>query len=135
MTEIHDRTGHWPALLGVDYAGRGGIDPDAPNEAAIEYWQQGGLVTVSTHLYNPARTNASGGLRDKGVDLNTLLDPSSDTHVRWMHELDQVAAGLQQLKDGRRGGAVAAVSRDERGLVLVGWQGPGNLHQTVAADV
>ena len=99
MDEIHDHTGHWPALLGVDYAGRDGINPGAPNQAAIEYWQQGGLVTVSTHLYNPARTNASGGLRDKGVDLNTLLDTRSETHARWLHELDQVAAGLQQLKD------------------------------------
>lgn len=25
VTEIHDQTGHWPALLGVDYAGQGGV--------------------------------------------------------------------------------------------------------------
>ena len=52
MDEIHDHTGHWPALLGVDYASRGGVNPGAPNQAAIEYWKQGGLVTISTHLYN-----------------------------------------------------------------------------------
>ncbi len=99
MDEIHDRTGHWPAILGVDYASRGGITHDAPNRAAIEYWQQGGLVTISAHLYNPARTNADGGgLRDKGVELDTLLDPRSGTHGRWMRELDQLAEGLQQLK-------------------------------------
>jgi mannan endo-1,4-beta-mannosidase len=99
VTEIHDQTGHWPAILGVDYAGRGGITHGAPNQAAIEYWKQGGLVTISTHLYNPARTNANGGLRDKGVELDTLLDTRSETQVRWLHELDQVAGGLQQLKD------------------------------------
>jgi mannan endo-1,4-beta-mannosidase len=99
VNEIHDQTGHWPALLGVDYASRGGVNPDAPNQAAIEHWKRGGLVTISTHLYNPARTNANGGLRDKDVDLGALLDVHSDTHVRWMHELDQVAGGLQQLKD------------------------------------
>ena len=103
MDEIHNQTGHWPAILGVDYAdfATNGLrlTHDAPNRAVIGYWKQGGLVTISAHLYNPARTNASGGLRDKDVDLNTLLDPSSDTHVRWLQELDQLAGGLQQLKD------------------------------------
>jgi mannan endo-1,4-beta-mannosidase len=101
MNEIHKKTGHWPALLGVDYAefSRGGLNPQAPNKAAIEYWKQGGLVSVSAHLYNPARTNATGGLRDRGVDLETLLATNTETHVRWMHELDQMAEGLQQLKD------------------------------------
>src|ERR1700690_4422401 len=51
LTEIHDQTGQWPAILGVDYAGRGGVSPEAPNRAAMEYWEDGGLVTVSTHLY------------------------------------------------------------------------------------
>jgi mannan endo-1,4-beta-mannosidase len=98
MERIHERTGHWPAMLGVDYAGQGGINCAAPNQAAINYWNQGGLVTISAHLYNPGRTNESGGLRDKGVDLNTLLDAHSDTHMRWMRELDRLAEGLQGLK-------------------------------------
>jgi len=50
-------------------------------------------------LVQPRRTNASGGLGDKDVDINALLDPSSETHVRWLQELDQIADGLQQLKD------------------------------------
>jgi mannan endo-1,4-beta-mannosidase len=101
LTEIHDQSGHWPAFLGVDYAGRGGVSTEEPNKTAIEYWKEGGLVTVSTHLYDPVRAtnNAFGGLRDKDVDLNTLLDPGTDTHARWMHELDQVAAGLQELQN------------------------------------
>ena len=139
MDEIHDRTGHWPVILGVDYADftTNGLrlTLDTPNQAVIGYWKQGGLVTVSAHLYNPARTNASGGLRDKDVDLDTLLDPSSETHVRWLQELDQLAGGLQQTQGCRGGGAVAAVSRDERRLVLVGRQRPGDVHQTVAPDV
>jgi len=100
MTDIHDQTGHWPAILGVDYAGSGGVSMKKPNQAAIEYWTDGGLVTVSTHLYDPVRaTNEGfGGLRDKDVDLNTLLVPGTDTHARWLHELDRVAAGLQELQ-------------------------------------
>jgi mannan endo-1,4-beta-mannosidase len=101
MDKIHDQTGHWPAILGVDYIDftTDGLTCETPNRVATEYWKQGGLVTISAHLYNPARTNASGGLRDKDVDLDTLLNPSSETHVRWLQELDQLADGLQQLKD------------------------------------
>jgi len=99
LSQIHDQSGHWPAIIGVDYADfRRGITYQAPNAAAIAYWKQGGLVTVSTHLYNPVRTNGAGGLRDTDVDLNTLLDPNTAVHARWMHELDLIADGLQQLQ-------------------------------------
>jgi mannan endo-1,4-beta-mannosidase len=99
MKTIHDQTGHWPALLGTDYGDfvTGSLRVREPNRAAIEYWRQGGLVTVSAHLYNPA--NPQGfGLRDPGVNLDDLLKPGSATHRRWMQELDLLAAGLQELK-------------------------------------
>jgi hypothetical protein len=56
IENIHTQTGYWPALIGVDYAdfGKGGLTFAAPNRTAIEYWRQGGLVTISAHLYNPA---------------------------------------------------------------------------------
>jgi mannan endo-1,4-beta-mannosidase len=101
MNEIHDQTGQWPALMGADYADvdKGSlITCKAPNRAAIQYWNQGGLVTISTHLYNPANPKG-GGLRDQGVDLDTLFAPGTDTHTRWMQELDFIAAGLQELKE------------------------------------
>jgi mannan endo-1,4-beta-mannosidase len=99
MTNVFEKTGHWPGILGVDYADldRGGVTTIKPNQAALAYWQQGGLVTISAHLYNPANTNG-GGLRDKGVDLASLLDAKDPTHARWMHELDLLAAGLQELR-------------------------------------
>ena len=99
MKEIHQQTGEWPALLGVDYAdfARGGLTCEAPNRAAIEYWNQGGLVTVSAHLYNPANPRG-GGLREQGVDLTQLLAPNTETHARWLRELDELAAGLLELK-------------------------------------
>jgi mannan endo-1,4-beta-mannosidase len=100
MEQVHTNTGKWPALLGVDYAdfGRGRLHWANPNKASIAYWKAGGLVTVSAHLYNPANPNG-GGLRDKGVDLATLLDPASPNHERWMKQLDELAQGLQELKD------------------------------------
>lgn len=100
MTRINNHTGRWPAILGVDYAdlAHGGITCKKPNEVAIEYWKSGGLVTISAHMYNPANPKG-GGLRDSGVNLDDLLKPGTDTHQRWMHELDEMAQGLQELKD------------------------------------
>jgi mannan endo-1,4-beta-mannosidase len=100
MNAIHDQTGQWPALMGADYVDfqNGSLTCQVPNQSAIQYWNQGGLVTISTHLYDPANPKG-GGLRDQGVDLETLLAPGTDIHARWMQELDLIAAGLQGLKD------------------------------------
>lgn len=99
MQQIHDKTGHWPGLLGVDYAdfGRGSLTYKIPNKACLDYWQEGGLVTISAHLYNPANPKG-GGLRDKGVELDDLLKAGTDTNKRWMQELDLMAEGLAELK-------------------------------------
>lgn len=100
--KIHAETGCWPALIGVDYAdlNRDTLDTRLPNRTALAYWRDGGLVTISTHLYDP--TAKSGyGLRDKNVTLDALLTPGTKVNRRWRHELDLIADGLDQLqKDG-----------------------------------
>ena len=100
MQQIKEKTGHWPGLLGVDYAdfGRGSLTYKVPNKAVLDYWKAGGLVTISAHLYNPANPKG-GGLRDKGVELDDLLKPGTDTNKRWMQELDLIAEGLAELKE------------------------------------
>lgn len=99
LEQIFERTGHWPALMGADYAdfGRGGLTYEQPNKTAIAYWKQGGLVTISAHLYNPANPKG-GGLRDKGVKMADLLMADTETNRRWMQELDILADGLLELK-------------------------------------
>jgi len=99
---IQQRTGCYPSILGVDYADwhDGSIAAAAPNAAALDQWRHGGLVTINVHFFNPLRTNLTvSGLRDKNVDITPLLDTSSPAHVVWLHELDDIAAGLQQLRD------------------------------------
>lgn len=99
MERVHEKTGHWPALVGVDYADfpRGSLTTKVPNQVAINYWKKGGLVTVMAHMYNPANPKG-GGLRDKGVILADLLKEGTDTHKRWMQQLDLAADGLLELK-------------------------------------
>jgi mannan endo-1,4-beta-mannosidase len=100
LERIHEKTGHWPALIGVDYAdfARGGLTTRTPNRVAIEYWKQGGLVSVMAHKHNPANPKG-GGLRDKGVNLADLLASDTDTHRRWLQALDTMADGLKELQD------------------------------------
>jgi mannan endo-1,4-beta-mannosidase len=94
------KTGHWPALIGLDYAefGTGGLDYKNVDRIAIDYAKHGGLVTISAHLPNPANPRG-GGINDKGVDLETLLTVGHPNHERWMRELDTLAAGLGVLQD------------------------------------
>ena len=99
--EAFRQTGHWPAVIGLDYAdySRGHrLHTSTVNRLAIDYARQGGMVTISAHLPNPANPDG-GGLRDKGVDLDTLLDPGRENHRRWIEQLDVLAAGLAELRD------------------------------------
>jgi mannan endo-1,4-beta-mannosidase len=98
--DAFDKTGHWPAMIGLDYAdfGKGSVETKTVNRVAMEYSRKGGLVTISTHLYNPANPKG-GGLRDQGVDLGSIITPGSETYTRWMKELDALADGLKELQD------------------------------------
>lgn len=99
IEQVHEKTGVWPALIGIDYADfpRGDVTTALPNKTAIAYAERGGIIHVMAHMYNPANPN-KGGLRDKGVDMDDLLREGTDTHKRWMEQLDKIAAGLEELQ-------------------------------------
>lgn len=96
----HETTGHWPAMVGFDYAefSTGGLHGATVNRSAIDYARAGGLVTISVHLPNPANPQG-GGLRDRGVDIASVLEEGTDTHKRWMALLDILAKDLAELRD------------------------------------
>ena len=99
--EAFRQSGRWPAMIGLDYADYSQghrLHTKTVDRVAIDYARQGGLVTISVHLPNPANPDG-GGLRDKGVDLDTLLTSGHENHRRWMEELDVMAAGLAELKE------------------------------------
>ncbi|MFO1450090.1 MAG: glycosyl hydrolase [Opitutaceae bacterium] len=97
---IYTATGEHPAFIGVDYGSFEGrtLETRIPNQVALSYWRSGGWVTVSVHGFNPANPK-DYGLRDNGVKLDDLIRPGTPTHVSWMHQIDQMAEGLQELQD------------------------------------
>ena len=101
LGKIHQATGHWPALIGLDYCawakGEPSIACDLPNKLAADYWREGGLVTISWHSFNPFDSKG-GGLHDKNVQIAGLLTAGTPAHARWIDALDRVAAGLQELQ-------------------------------------
>jgi mannan endo-1,4-beta-mannosidase len=90
-------TGHYPGLMGGDYAdfSRSFVSTRTVGKAASEYWNAGGMVSISAHVPHPG----GGGLRDRDVDLAQLLVPGTPTNVNWMRTLDSMAAGLQTLRN------------------------------------
>ena len=101
--KTYQKTGHWPAMIGVDYAdfATGHLECQRANRVALKYAKQGGWVTISAHVYNPARPKGSKLSRsqyDRGVDIRRILTPGDDLHQRWMEELDILAEGLKELQ-------------------------------------
>ncbi len=97
--KIFRTTGRWPAMISVDYTDfkRNWLDTRTTNQLILDYWRAGGLVGASVHLNNPAKAEG-GGLREKGVKLAELLVAGTPIHQRWLHQLDDLAAGLAELQ-------------------------------------
>ena len=97
--KIFAATGRWPAMISADYTDFKGewLDTKTPNHLLLDYWRAGGLVGLSVHLNNPARPEG-GGQRDKLADITTILAPGTELNRRWLHQLDDLAAGLQELQ-------------------------------------
>lgn len=97
--KIFQTTGRWPAMISVDYTDfkRNWLDTRTTNQLILDYWRAGGLVGASVHLNNPAKAEG-GGLRDKGLKLADLLVTGTPVHQRWLHQLDDLAAGLAELQ-------------------------------------
>jgi hypothetical protein len=116
---LHERTGKWVGILGVDYEYAQIFTPEEPsrtNKVLIDYAAKGGLITFnltpqnpwvndeSDLAKNPGTWNGLAGTRNpeglkKVTSLDDLIDPSKPVNVAWMRKLDRIAAALQELKD------------------------------------
>lgn len=116
IAEVHEKTGLWVGMVGGDYYGGGPSrgpnsfykDPqwtaDAnwsdTNPLFIDYWKRGGLVTLCLHAPNPQTGNSSWIRKhDDKIDLTEVVTPGESAYKAWLHQLDCVARGLQELED------------------------------------
>ena len=93
--EVHEKTGHWPAMIGLDYAdfANGGLEDKTVNRVAIKYAKQGGWVTISAHLNNPANPKSRGPW-EQGGDVRKLVAPGEKVHDDAEHPPACFVAGV-----------------------------------------
>jgi mannan endo-1,4-beta-mannosidase len=102
---LYDSTGHYPALLGLDYGYFADINFAQTNEYAINHWKKGGLVSLSWHADCPFTEGYNVRLNTVEnkdiIDLKKLLKgaPDSKEKASYRAELATVAKALKQLKD------------------------------------
>jgi mannan endo-1,4-beta-mannosidase len=102
MTRFHERTGQYPAIIGMDYWRKDKtleVSIQEANTILIDWHRRGAYTTITTHFQNPF--TEGGGVTDRtGNDrLTELLDPATPVGRRWRGWLDTIAAGLQGLED------------------------------------
>lgn len=116
IVEAHRKTGRWVGMIGGDYYGGGpSLGPDSfykdvewtedanwtdTNPFFLDYWKQGGLVTLCLHAPNPQTGNSSWLNKHKDtINLTDVVTPGRPGYDAWIHQLDCVAGGLQELED------------------------------------
>jgi mannan endo-1,4-beta-mannosidase len=94
---IHTSTGKWLGMIGGDYFQYdGGGIVTSFNPIAIDYWNAGGLITLTLSIPNPT---TDGDCHDVSR-LNTaeLLTPGTATHNKYVFMLNQIADALRALQ-------------------------------------
>lgn len=117
LERIHVRFGKWVGIVGAEYSNwkpwPGPFPPNPPqrilwrekNPYLIDYWNKGGLVTLSWHPCSPR----TGSFTDPGSDgptsgestwlnLDDLLVPGGQYYDYFKARLDEVVEGLRDLQ-------------------------------------
>ncbi len=96
--ELYNQTGKWVGLIGGDY----GLDPNHnvanTNQLLTDYWNAGGLVTLSWHFDNPW-TGGNSWDTNQGENLYDLITPGNAAYTNWQAQLQEVANALKPLRN------------------------------------
>jgi mannan endo-1,4-beta-mannosidase len=119
VVKLHNQSGQWVGILGVDYEYMKAFRPDelsAANNVLIDYARAGGLIAVTLTPQNPWANDESDLVNNPGswngpsasesqagiamvTSLDDLIDSTKPVHAAWMRKLDRIAAALQELRD------------------------------------
>ena len=97
INAIHAVTSKWLGMIGGDYFHYdGGGIVTSFNPIAIQYWNAGGLVTLTLAIPNPT---TSGAVHDVSrLHAAELLTPGSATYNKYVFMLNQIADALRTLQ-------------------------------------
>lgn len=92
MNYIHDATGHYPAIRGLDM-------PDGPGsiDRAIAWWRKGGIPSICWHLGAPTKPDNYEGSKQQ-VSINAVLTQGTAENQSFLSRLDSAAANLARAQ-------------------------------------
>ena len=127
-SDVNDVCGDYPAVLGCELGGLelgndknlDGVPFDKMRQQIIAHHQQGGIVTISWHPYNPVTGKDAWNTEGDAV---TAVLPGGKESAKMQLWHQRLADFMASLKDDKgRARYFPSVARDERCLVLVGKQ-------------
>jgi len=104
ITSIYNQTSKWVGIIGTDYM-RELVWPNyqitnhaSVNQPLIDYFKQGGLVSIMVSLKNPWNGGNSNNLNN-AANLLDIITPGHPANTQFVKDLDSIALGIQQLQD------------------------------------
>lgn len=98
IVSLSNLTGKWLAMIGASFGlGASVSQISSTNQLLVNYWSQGGLITIDHHANNPWTGGSPWDLSSR--NLTELITPGTAANRVWMAELDKVAAGFDQLQN------------------------------------
>ena len=98
VQNLHNQTGKWIGMIGGDYGLDNNHDVGQTNQLLTDYWNAGGLVTVSWHFNNPW-TGGDTWDTNNNENLYDLITPGNYAYDNWQAQLRQIANALRPLRD------------------------------------
>jgi mannan endo-1,4-beta-mannosidase len=100
IATVYNETKHWIALIGSDYAFDDWSKPGF-NSKLIDHWNDGGLITLCWHAYNPWTGGIYNDRSMNGGDFSDLYTPGNDAYDTWRADMDEKAVWLNDLQSNR----------------------------------
>lgn len=96
MNIVYEATGKLPAIRGLDYMHD---DFEGVNKRAIEWWNQGGLVTIMWHTGCDFYGEWADALADEITDWDAVLTEGTEAYDAFIKGMDKAAVALLELQE------------------------------------
>ena len=98
MEYIHDLTGKYPAIRGLDFMND---DFDGVVERAIAWHKRGGIVTICWHCGKNFTGNYTDCKEDEITNWDEVLTEGTEANRLFTENMDHAGAALKQLQDAK----------------------------------